>query len=675
MAAKDVVDEEKTKTRKRSAEDVVDRSDADESSSDDDFGPKLPSAAGPSTTADRRKKRRVLKHESAYLRALPSFERYTRSYMHRKPLALTRVSASTNFVLTLSIDGVLKFWKKKASGIEFVKQFQAHAAPPSSSAAAEESVVVGGEVSADGKMFASIGTDRTIKIFDVVNFDMINIFKELPYTPGCVGWLQKKGQVDGRIAVSDKNSSRIFIYDVRSDSQDPLHVLPELHKTPVRVLSFNPHANCVISIDEGGMVEYWRPEGTFDQPDDDDGGVISFKFKSTTDLYEFRKFKCLPTSLTFSADGSRFATFSLPDRMVRVFDFKTGKLHRKYDESLDVAIDMQRQQQQQQEEKEQKPTQTHALRKLDDIEFGKRIAIERELEQSGELARDMNVVFDDSGHFILYATYLGIKVINMVTNRCVRLLGSEDNIRFLNLSVYQGAPDRKDVMTLEMAASDNALVSASLALDPTVFATAVGKVRFYMFTNYEGEFAAIKNDRDVLNERPLTKLDGKSTSSAKSTALSAKGVTLHTSLGDIQIRLYAEHAPLAVENFVTLCKKGYYDSTIFHRVIKKFMIQGGDPLGDGTGGESMWGKEFKDEFTKALRHDRPFVVSMANAGPNTNGSQFFITTEKAPWLDDKHTIFGRVVLGMDVVKRIEGLKTDKNDKPEDPPSILSITVL
>jgi peptidylprolyl isomerase domain and WD repeat-containing protein 1 len=102
------------------------------------------------------------------------------------------------------------------------------------------------------------------------------------------------------------------------------------------------------------------------------------------------------------------------------------------------------------------------------------------------------------------------------------------------------------------------------------------------------------------------------------------------------------------------------------------MLQTGDPLGDGTGGESIWGGEFEDEFVPGLRHDRPFTVSMANAGPNTNGSQFFITTVPCPWLDNKHTVFGRVVNGMDVCTAIENVKTDDLDKPFEEISIQNI---
>jgi len=118
-----------------------------------------------------------------------------------------------------------------------------------------------------------------------------------------------------------------------------------------------------------------------------------------------------------------------------------------------------------------------------------------------------------------------------------------------------------------------------------------------------------------------------------------------------------------VENFVGLARKSYYDGIIFHRVIKKFMLQTGDPLGDGTGGESLWGKEFEDEFHKDLKHDRPYTLSMANAGANTNGSQFFLTTVPTPWLDNKHSVFGRAVAGLDVIHKIENSRVDKTDKP------------
>lgn len=181
--------------------------------------------------------------------------------------------------------------------------------------------------------------------------------------------------------------------------------------------------------------------------------------------------------------------------------------------------------------------------------------------------------------------------------------------------------------------------------------------------------------RDVFNEKPPPEeLLAVSDLGKTATTSLPDNLVMHTSMGDIHLRLYPEECPKTVENFTTHCRNGYYDNLIFHRVIKGFMIQTGDPLGDGTGGQSIWGREFEDEFHKSLRHDRPFTLSMANAGPNTNGSQFFITTVATPWLDNKHTVFGRVVKGMDVVQQIEKVKTDKNDKPYQDVKILNVTV-
>lgn len=162
------------------------------------------------------------------------------------------------------------------------------------------------------------------------------------------------------------------------------------------------------------------------------------------------------------------------------------------------------------------------------------------------------------------------------------------------------------------------------------------------------------------------------------------------------MKLFASECPKSVENFCVHSKNGYYNGHIFHRVIKGFMIQTGDPTGTGTGGQSIWGGDFKDEFVSTLKHDRPYTVSMANAGPNTNGSQFFITVlptvsdvdSKIPsglrglyffffqqWLDNKHTIFGRVMRGMEVVQNICNSKTNpKTDKPYDDIKIISINL-
>lgn len=149
-----------------------------------------------------------------------------------------------------------------------------------------------------------------------------------------------------------------------------------------------------------------------------------------------------------------------------------------------------------------------------------------------------------------------------------------------------------------------------------------------------------------------------------------KIVILETNQGNIEIKLIPEVAPKACENFIGLVKKGYYDGIIFHRVIKKFMIQGGDPTGTGRGGESIWGKPFEDEVSASLKFDRPYLLAMANSGPGTNGSQFFITTVPTPWLNMRHTIFGEVVSGTEIVDKIENTAVGPGDKPKDEQKII-----
>lgn len=152
-------------------------------------------------------------------------------------------------------------------------------------------------------------------------------------------------------------------------------------------------------------------------------------------------------------------------------------------------------------------------------------------------------------------------------------------------------------------------------------------------------------------------------------------VQFNTSAGQFVIELYYKHTPKTCNNIAELSRLGYYNNTVFHRVIKDFMIQGGDPSGTGRGGESVYGGKFEDEITRQLKHTGAGVVSMANAGPNTNGSQFFITLGPTPHLDGKHTVFGRVYSGMGVVERMGMVQTDKEDRPKNPLTIISTEVV
>lgn len=149
-------------------------------------------------------------------------------------------------------------------------------------------------------------------------------------------------------------------------------------------------------------------------------------------------------------------------------------------------------------------------------------------------------------------------------------------------------------------------------------------------------------------------------------------VRIETTMGEIQADLFAKDAPKSVENFIKLAKSGFYDGIIFHRVIPGFMIQTGDPTGTGMGGP---GYQFDDEFSPSLRHDKAGILSMANSGPNTNGSQFFITDAATPWLDGKHSVFGEVTKGLEVVQKIAQVSRDSSDKPLSEIKMTKVTVL
>lgn len=147
--------------------------------------------------------------------------------------------------------------------------------------------------------------------------------------------------------------------------------------------------------------------------------------------------------------------------------------------------------------------------------------------------------------------------------------------------------------------------------------------------------------------------------------------TFDTTAGSFKVELFEDKAPMTTKNFVDLVEKGFYNGVVFHRVIDGFMIQGGDPTGTGRGGP---GYTIKDEFHQDLRHNEPGLLSMANAGPNTGGSQFFITLAATPWLDNKHAIFGKVIDGFDVVQKIGKTRTGPGDRPVEEQKINGITL-
>ena len=199
-------------------------------------------------------------------------------------------------------------------------------------------------------------------------------------------------------------------------------------------------------------------------------------------------------------------------------------------------------------------------------------------------------------------------------------------------------------------------------------------ISMFLLAGCAGNRAEVSNQPQ---EQPAEKaaLDPISQEAAEKLILKETGILkikIETNMGDILADLDAEKAPRTVENFVKLAKKGFYDGLIFHRVIPDFMLQAGDPTGTGMGGP---GYSFEDEFSPNLRHDSPGILSMANSGPDTNGSQFFITEVATPWLDDRHSVFGRVTEGMEVVHQIARVPRNSQDKPLTAVTTKKVTVL
>ncbi|XP_016416546.1 peptidylprolyl isomerase domain and WD repeat-containing protein 1-like [Sinocyclocheilus rhinocerous] len=234
------------------------------------------------------------------------------------------------------------------------------------------------------------------------------------FHPGQCEWIYNPGDAISTVACSEKSTGKIFVYNGRGSNQ-PLHTFEKMHTAPLSRIRLNPKYRVIVSADKTGMLEYWTGlPSEFKFP-----RQVEWEFKTDTDLYEFAKCRTYPTSLAFSQDGKKMATIAT-DRKVRIFRFLTGKLMRVFDESLTMFTELQQMRQQ-----------------LPDMEFGRRMAVERELEKVDGI-RLTNIIFDETGHFVLYGTMLGIKVINVETNRCVRILGKQENIRVVQLSLFQG---------------------------------------------------------------------------------------------------------------------------------------------------------------------------------------------------------------------------------------------
>ncbi|CAD5212795.1 unnamed protein product [Bursaphelenchus okinawaensis] len=595
---------------------------------------------------------KVLKYEETYLRSIPAASQYEKSFMHRDVITHV-VSTKTDFVITASRDGHLKFWKKKhAEGIEFVKHFKCHLNPIQELA-----------VNHNGTLLATVSSeDKALKIFDIPNFDMINIIT-LDFRPSTATWVHQGSDIVQALAVADLDSPKIVILDGKG-SNEPLHSMEDLHFDPVRIIQYIPSLNIAVSVDTGGMFEFWGgAKLNFEFP----SSKLDWEYKTDTDLYTYAKLKICPQNLTFSPSGDKFAVWG-KDRIIRVFDTLTGKVIKSMDETLNKYIE------------KAKDNKFHGLQNM---EWNRRVALEKDLNKEEGVFNNLKMSFDFSGNFLIYPTPIGINVYNLVTDKVVREIGKGENARFMSVALCRAMLDSRELLqgaatSLEVEAADNPNLKRAEP-DPMLIALAYKKHRFYIFTNAEPfnteEEEESGSSRDVFNEKPLKEETITAVEEDTPQSKLCDQAIIHTSYGDIHVELYPDKCPKTVENFCTLARRGYYNSHTFHRVIKAFMIQTGDPTGKGTGGQSIWGQDFEDEFHPLLKHDKPYRLSMANAGPNTNGSQFFITVCPADWLDGKNTLFGHVTEGYNVVQKINDVPThDKSGRPKKEVTIISISL-
>lgn len=663
------------------------------------------------------KKSKVLPFEHLYLERLPASPYYERSYLHRDTVSHV-VCTPEGYLMTASIDGYIKFWRRpppvvgggaptrveggpfgNAPLIEFVKTFRAHTGPITALA-----------TSPRGELLVSTSVDQTLKVFDVASCDLLSM-RKLSFTPEEVLFCGSRDS--GSILVSDKETGRLYKYDIVMDhievnsknggeagKKDENEHGPGKKDTDADNAKDEHNDNCKDEEDNESAEkdnnedeDEEKNEKDKDSANDDTGSrdepksfleldhpirKLGYSPKHSLliiittqgDIYAVSldldqpsfpptisklmgTLESSPLALSVSPDEQLFCTLDV-NRSLCIYRLPTGKLVKKYDESLTLY----------------RRLQEEGKLALSDEAF--EILYQRETVMAESPYAALNsCIFDESGNFLLISTPVGIKLLNLTTNRVMRIIGKGElrQLRFINLALFQGTSGSLSV-SLEMAASDNPALSQAAAREANILlvATALRKPRLYLFSAHTIETPAPDEERNVMNERGISEEQNtKVTVPPPPPKLSSSKwptvAVVRTNCGDIHITLFPEQAPLAVENFVGLARKGYYDRVIFHRVIRGFMIQTGDPLGDGTGGSSIWNREFRDEINPDLRHDRPGTVSMANAGPNTNGSQFFITTAKCSWLDGKHTIFGRIHRGMDVVHHIEVTPTGKHDRP------------
>ena len=545
-----------------------------------------PSESGPQQIKKRPRTSRLLDE-------IPTSAHYHVSFMHRSTVSHVISSVRHGYVITACDDGVVKFWKRTSVDppeekkqttldepttpcLEFVKSFTAHIGPVLALCLdpAEDTV-------------ASIGEDGLIKLYDVSTFDATAMVKTSQSFGRAACFLQDASK-DSLLAISDASSGSIYIYS--TTTLQLVQTLP-FHSKTVTCLAYNSQHKCCVSADSAGILEIWdctsgSKEGQFvGATCSKASNQLSYPSKLSTDLYSLAKKNTYARSLSMS--NNYFVVYGA-DHKDRVFELTTGKVAVRYDERLKVYAS------------------TNASYGMDSIEYGKRAATEREMEEQKSLPSHL-VQMDPSERYLLVSTMVGIKVIDWRKNKMLKIIGKADasQLRFLSFCLCLGDAKMNQQMQLARGTGNSTAVGDKKSTnDAIVIALAYSQRRFYVFSHLD----PLKEDenvegvsRDVWNEAPtaqdqLLASEGNHAGGGSQSATYSKAI-LRTSMGDIHFKLFPE-VPKTIENFCGHARAGYYDNVIFHRVIQGFMLQTGDPLGDGTGGESIWGGEFEDEFVR-----------------------------------------------------------------------------
>jgi peptidylprolyl isomerase domain and WD repeat-containing protein 1 len=483
----------------------------------------------------------------------------------------------------------------------------------------------------------------------------------------------------------------------RQTSKVKLPILVKLHAAPVTCMSYVPNMSCIVSCDNAGIIEVWDTSqvdlNTVGGPCNDHKHGIQYTNKIDTDLYYLLRHKLYAVSIAIST--TLYYAIYCSDHIVRIFQHATGMIVQSLNEQL-TSYDSTYQQEpfclDSMEYGKRAATEREILQETN-ILGNKSISSKMSKADRNATTSNSNAYqrytfqFDSTGKYLLIPSMMGIKIVewkkqskNAPSSQYIGCIGMADvasGLRYIHVALATGVAVVNTQMQL---ARGTAITTTSSSIanmeeendkldqsnknkikvtDTIVIALAFNQRRLYVYSHIDPILSSSTDTdaitrRDVWNEAPsvadqlyaVTPSSGKVEQQSNNKDNSISKAILRTTLGDIHISLFNNgQLPKTIENFIGHCQSGYYDNVLFHRVIPGFMIQTGDPFGDGTGGESIWGTEFEDEIVPSLRHDRPFTVSMANAGKDTNGSQFFITTVPTPWLDGKHTVFGRVIKG------------------------------